>query len=567
MLARREPINRRKARLVSRPASSGAKGPSARRLSSRGASLDAPAPLTAAQLRARRLAAARAAKRRLRVVSLILVANATVAMLADLEFVAWHWCVVPVGVLVVWLVACRLMVKRELAEEPSARLPTEPDADQPVGLTGEVTAVVPGVRCRPSRATPTAGTRSRSLCPRTSTSRSPLAASHHRPRLDGCVDLGPQRFRQHARPRGRGRRAAQRLRMRQNGGAPPAPGIEALPRPLSILLLGGLVTALLTPVPTYAAHPDAPTPGADPARDRPRHARELHRRGVVGRRWRRAASSPSTAGRTRSRSRWTATAKVRNDAGAKVVLDGGGLVTLSGGGKRRILYQNTCDKRLGHHHVALPGPGPPASWSSRTSRSPTATPPGASEGGGGGAVFVRGGRLKVVNSPVLRNRCDTTGPDLGGAAMRVLDQFRDGPVYVVGSTFDRWHVLERRRAVAASASRGWSSTACCAATRRSAAAPTRPSPAPPAAAAAARSTSTATRSRCGSRGTVIEDNVANEGGGAVFFVSNDRTGTLSVEDSTLRGNPSLGFETTTRASSSSASGEPQVTGSTVDRLR
>ena len=40
------------------------------------------------------------------------------------------------------------------------------------------------------------------------------------------------------------------------------------------------------------------------------------------------------------------TAKVRNDnAHGRVVLDGGGLVTLSGMGKRRILYQNTCDKR------------------------------------------------------------------------------------------------------------------------------------------------------------------------------------------------------------------------------
>ena len=36
---------------------------------------------------------------------------------------------------------------------------------------------------------------------------------------------------------------------------------------------------------------------------------------------------------------------------------------------------------------------------------------------------------------------------------------------------------------------------------------------------------------------------ANEGGGAIFFVSNDRTGTLTIEDSTLRRNPSDGFET------------------------
>ena len=37
-------------------------------------------------------------------------------------------------------------------------------------------------------------------------------------------------------------------------------------------------------------------------------------------------------------------------------------------------------------------------------------------------------------------------------------------------------------------------------------------------------------------------NRANEGGGAIFFVSNDRTGTLSVDSSVLKRNPSLGFE-------------------------
>jgi predicted secreted acid phosphatase len=42
---------------------------------------------------------------------------------------------------------------------------------------------------------------------------------------------------------------------------------------------------------------------------------------------------------------------------------------------------------------------------------------------------------------------------------------------------------------------------------------------------------------------VVEDNYAREGGGAVFFVSNDRTGTMRIEDSTLRHNVSDGFET------------------------
>ena len=44
-------------------------------------------------------------------------------------------------------------------------------------------------------------------------------------------------------------------------------------------------------------------------------------------------------------------------------------------------------------------------------------------------------------------------------------------------------------------------------------------------------------------GTVIAGNSAREGGGAVFFVSNDRTGTLRIEHSRLRGNPNAGFQT------------------------
>ncbi len=59
-------------------------------------------------------------------VSLILVANAVVAGLAYLKVFDWVWCAVPGGVLVVWLVACRLMVRRERAELPSARIPAEP---------------------------------------------------------------------------------------------------------------------------------------------------------------------------------------------------------------------------------------------------------------------------------------------------------------------------------------------------------------------------------------------------------------------------------------------------------
>jgi hypothetical protein len=135
VLARREPVSRRKARLVT--------STTATVTTERTSSRRTPATeLTVAQLRARRHAAAKAAKRRLRVVTLILVANAAVAALAWFEVVDPVWCAVPVGVLVAWLVACRLMVKRERAAlRPRGRIPAELPADPPRDATDAIARV------------------------------------------------------------------------------------------------------------------------------------------------------------------------------------------------------------------------------------------------------------------------------------------------------------------------------------------------------------------------------------------------------------------------------------------
>lgn len=68
---------------------------------------------------AARAAAARATKRRRRVLSLILVANLAVAVAAATGHLAWAAQAIPVGLLVAWLVACRLMVKKERAVLPA----------------------------------------------------------------------------------------------------------------------------------------------------------------------------------------------------------------------------------------------------------------------------------------------------------------------------------------------------------------------------------------------------------------------------------------------------------------
>src|SRR5690606_3139381 len=57
------------------------------------------------------------------------------------------------------------------------------------------------------------------------------------------------------------------------------------------------------------------------------------------------------------------------------------------------------------------------------------------EGGGGGAIFVRGGRFKAINARFIRNQCDEVGPDVGGGAIRILSQHQGLPAYIIDSEF------------------------------------------------------------------------------------------------------------------------------------
>jgi hypothetical protein len=236
-----------------------------------------------------------------------------------------------------------------------------------------------------------------------------------------------------------------------------------------------------------------------------------------------------------------ATAKVRT----RVVLDGGGRITLSGQGQRRVLDHN--GQRLVIQNITL---------ADGNSTGDT------SDGGGGGALIVRGGQLKVVNSRFANNKCDTNGPDLGGAAIRVTDWADDVPVHITSSTFEggvcsnggalssigtSWVVLNSLMKGNKAIGRG--------------ANPARPgTPGGGSGGAIYNDGNTFTLRIAGS---LIEDNQANEGGGAVFFVSNDNSGSMSVEGSTLRRNPSLGFETIKGIFYLGAGGKPKVTASTI----
>jgi hypothetical protein len=75
-----------------------------------------PAEESSVQRRLRQSAAARrAAARRRRVFNLLLLAIVVVAALAIGKVVAWSWLAAPATLMAAWLVACRLMVKRERA--------------------------------------------------------------------------------------------------------------------------------------------------------------------------------------------------------------------------------------------------------------------------------------------------------------------------------------------------------------------------------------------------------------------------------------------------------------------
>ncbi len=241
------------------------------------------------------------------------------------------------------------------------------------------------------------------------------------------------------------------------------------------------------------------------------------------------------------------TAKVFNNADPDVVIDGGGLVTLSGGGERRVLYMNTCDpaqvwttshcQNQDHPRLTVQNIG----FVDGSSIGET------EEGGGGGAIFVRGGRLKIVNSIFTRNRCDDVGPDVGGAAVRVLSQYNGLPVYVVNSTFGggpgQGNVCSNGAGLS---SIGVSMTVINSRFTHNEAIGYGANPAQsgtPGGGSGGAIYNDGNTFTLRVLGTVIEDNTAREGGGAIFFVSNNRTGSLIIDRSTLRRNPSAGFET------------------------
>ncbi|MCA9614996.1 MAG: hypothetical protein KC586_19705, partial [Myxococcales bacterium] len=217
----------------------------------------------------------------------------------------------------------------------------------------------------------------------------------------------------------------------------------------------------------------------------------------------------------------------------------GGLVTLSGGGTTRILYMNTCDMNQVWTTPRCDNQDHPR----LTVQNLTfidGNSVGEEEYDAGGAIWVRGGRFKIVNSRFFNNRVAETGQDLAGAAVRVLSQYEGLPVFVTNSTFGgaegfgnvgsngggigsigvSWTILNsvftHNRAVGRGGNPAMSGT-----------------PGGGSGGAIYNDGGRMTLTVCGTR---IQHNEVIQHGSAIFFVTNDHTGDVRIDRSVITDN-------------------------------
>lgn len=232
-------------------------------------------------------------------------------------------------------------------------------------------------------------------------------------------------------------------------------------------------------------------------------------------------------------------AKVFNDANQNIVIDGNGLVTLSGGGKTRILYMNTCDQNQHWTTSHCQDQESPRltvqniTFADGNSRS-------ESEYDGGGAIWIRGGRFKAVNCRFFNNTCDSLGPDVGGAALRVFSQYNNLPVYLVNCTFggaQGYGNFGSNGGGISSIGVSWTIINCLFSYNRAIG-----NGGNPAVAGTSGGGSGGAIYNDGNTmtlkilGTLIEKNMVNAYGAAVFFVTNDHTGDIRIDNSVIRNN-------------------------------
>jgi hypothetical protein len=256
----------------------------------------------------------------------------------------------------------------------------------------------------------------------------------------------------------------------------------------------------------------------------------------------------------------TTPAKVFNDKGPKVVIDGGGKVILSGGGTTRILYMNTCDSAQVWTTSHCDNQEFPQ-LSVQNLTFANANSKNEATYGGGGAIYASGGRLKVINSRFMNNVCADRGPDVGGGAIRAFEQYNSLPVYIVNSTFGgadgmgnvgsngggissigvSWTILNSLFSYNHAIGNGGNPA-------------TSGTPGGGSGGAIYNDGNTMTLSLCGTR---VEYNQVNAFGSAIFFVSNNNTGTILIDSSVITNN--IGGSWYTKYSQISANDQTPIT--------
>jgi len=261
------------------------------------------------------------------------------------------------------------------------------------------------------------------------------------------------------------------------------------------------------------------------------------------------------------------TAKVFNDKGPDIVIDGKGLVTLSGAGRHRILYMNTCDQKQvwttshcdnqDHPRLTLQN----LTFVDASSKT-------ESEFDGGGAVWVRGGRVKVINSRFFNNACADVGPDVGGGALRVFSQYNNLPVFVVNTTFggkEGYGGVCSNGGGISSIGVSWTLINSLFSHNRAignGANPAGPgTPGGGSGGAIYNDGNTMTLSLCGTR---IEHNEVNAHGSAIFFVSNDHSGNIRIDRSVIQNNRGGSWYVTYPQISNHTDTPIMVTNSTIE---
>jgi hypothetical protein len=237
-------------------------------------------------------------------------------------------------------------------------------------------------------------------------------------------------------------------------------------------------------------------------------------------------------------------AKVNNDADPDVVIDGAGRVTLSGGGATRILYMNTCDPEQHFTTDHCDNQETPRLTLQNLTLSDGSSTSEA-EYDGGGAVWVRGGQLKLINTRFFNNTCIGVGPDVGGGAIRVFSQFDNQPVYVVNSTFGGAEGYGNECANGGGISSigvSWSIINSVLSHNRAVGNGGNPAePGTPGGGSGGAIYNDGESMALSVCGSLLEDNAVNAFGSGIFFVNNNHEGSLRIEDSSILRNTGGGW--------------------------